>query len=130
MSKRKDLPQTFGKIHPKFSTLYSSIWILGILMTLLVLFVDLTEVVAISTFATLFYYCIANIAALRLEEPHRLYSSIVPVLGLVNCLTFLVYIFFVAPASLDLGIAGLLGGTIFYSAKKLSGNEAPDLDST
>ena len=120
MSRKMDLPQIFGKIHPKFNTPYYSVWILGILMTLLVLFVDLTKVVAISTFATLFYYCIANIAALQLKRPNRLYPSIVPIMGIATCLTFLVYIFFVAPATLDLGIAVLLGGAIYYSAKKLS----------
>jgi APA family basic amino acid/polyamine antiporter len=119
MSRRRDLPQTFAKLHPKFNTPYYSVWILGILMALLVLFVDLAKVVAISTFSTLFYYCIANIAASRLRRQNRLYSSIVPVLGIATCLVFLVFIFFVSPQSLDLGIVGLLGGTIYYVAKKL-----------
>jgi APA family basic amino acid/polyamine antiporter len=120
MSKRRDIPQTFGKLHPKFNTPYYSVWFLGILMALLVLFVDLTKVVAISTFATLFYYSIANVAALRLKAQNRLYPSIVPVLGLVTCLVLQVFIFFVSPQSLDLGLAGLLGGTIYYIAKKRS----------
>ncbi len=120
MSRRRDLPQTFGKIHPKFDTPYYSVWILGILMMLLVLFVDLTRVVAVSTFATLFYYCIANIAALRLKRPYQLYPSIVPVLGIITCLVFMFYIFFISPTSLDLGIAGLLIGAIYYIAKTLS----------
>jgi APA family basic amino acid/polyamine antiporter len=120
MSKRRDIPQTFGKLHPKFNTPYYSVWFLGILMALLVLFVDLTKVVAISTFATLFYYSIANVAALRLKAQNRLYPSIVPVLGLITCLVLQVFIFFVSPQSLDLGLAGLLGGTIYYIAKKRS----------
>ena len=119
MSRRRDLPQTFGKIHPKFNTPYYSVWILGILMAVLVLFVDLTKVVAISTFATLFYYSIANIAALRLKAQNKLYPSIVPVLGLVTCLVLQVFIFFVSPQSLDLGVAGLLVGTIYYISRKL-----------
>jgi APA family basic amino acid/polyamine antiporter len=119
MSRRRDLPQVLTKLHPKFNTPYYSIWILGILMALLVLFVDLTKVVAISTFATLFYYCIANIAALRLRKQYRLYPSIVPVLGIVTCLVLLIFIIFVSPQSLDLGVAGLLLGTIYYIAKKL-----------
>jgi APA family basic amino acid/polyamine antiporter len=119
MSRRRDLPQVLAKLHPKFNTPYYSIWILGFLMALLVLFVDLTKVVAISTFATLFYYCIANIAALRLRKQYRLYPSIVPVLGIVTCLVLLIFIIFVSPQSLDLGVAGLLLGTIYYIAKKL-----------
>jgi basic amino acid/polyamine antiporter, APA family len=120
MSKRSDLPQRFCKLHPKFDTPYYSVWVLGILMALLVLFVDLTKVVAISTFASLFYYSIANIAALRLKTQHKLYPSIVPVLGVSTCLALLVFIFFISPQSLDLGVIALLGGTIYYVAKKLS----------
>lgn len=120
MSRRRDLPQTFAKLHPKFGTPYHSVWILGTLMALLVLFVDLTKVVTISTFATLFYYSIANIAASRLKAQNRLYPSIVPVLGIATCLVLLVFIFFVSLQSLDLGIAALVGGTIYYVAKKLS----------
>ena len=120
MSKRSDLPQSFCKLHPKFDTPYYSIWVLGILMALFVLFVDLTKVVAISTFASLFYYSIANIAALRLKAQHRLYPSIVPVLGVATCLVLLAFIFFISPQSLDLGVAALLGGTIYYVAKKFS----------
>ena len=118
MSRRGDLPQAFAKLHPKFDTPSYSIWVLGILMALLVLFVDLTKVVAISTFATLFYYCIANIAALRLRKQNRLYPKIVPVLGIVTCLAFLVFIFFISPQSLDLGIVGLLAGTIYFIARR------------
>jgi basic amino acid/polyamine antiporter, APA family len=125
MSRRRDLPQTFAKLHPKFNTPYYSVWILGILMAFLVLFLDLTKVVAISTFSTLFYYCIANIAALRLREQNRLYPSIVPILGIATCLVFIVFIFFVSPQSLDLGIAVLVGGTIYYVAKMLSRRAHP-----
>jgi hypothetical protein len=57
---------------------------------------------------------------LRLKAQNKLYPSIVPVLGLVTCLVLQVFIFFVSPQSLDLGIAGLLGGTIYYIAKKRS----------
>jgi APA family basic amino acid/polyamine antiporter len=120
MSKRRDLPRTFAKLHSRFNTPYYSVWILGTLMALLVLFVDLTKVVAISTFATLFYYSIANIAALRLKTQNRLYPRIVPALGIATCIVLLVFIFFFSPQSIDIGVAGLLGGTIYYIAQKLS----------
>jgi APA family basic amino acid/polyamine antiporter len=118
MSRRGDLPQSFTKLHPKFNTPSYSIWVLGTLMALLVLFMDLTKVVAISTFATLFYYCIANIAALRLRRQNRLYPKIVPILGIATCLAFLIFIFFISPQSLDLGIVGLLAGTIYFIASR------------
>jgi APA family basic amino acid/polyamine antiporter len=118
MSKRRDMPKVFAKLHPKFDTPYYSIWILGTIMALLVLFVDLTKVVAISTFATLFYYSIANIAALRLKGKSRLYPSIVPVLGIATCLVLLFFIFFTSPQTLDFGVAGLAIGAIYYIIAK------------
>ena len=118
MSKRRDMPQIFAKLHPKFDTPYYAIWILGIIMALLVLFVDLTKVVAISTFATLFYYSIANIAAMHLKGKNRLYPSIVPVLGISTCLLLLGFIVFTSPQTLDVGIAGLAIGAIYYFVVK------------
>jgi APA family basic amino acid/polyamine antiporter len=119
MSRRKDLPQTLNKLHPKYNTPYYSVWIVGFLMALLVLFIDLTKVVAISTFAMLFYYSIANLSALRLKAQERLYPSVVPALGTVACLALLVFILFVSPQAWDLGVAGLVAGTIYYIVKKV-----------
>lgn len=118
MSRRKDLPQTLSKLHPKYNTPYYSIWIVGFLMVLLILFIDLTKVVAISTFAMLFYYGIANVSALRLKTQKRLYPPLVPVLGTATCLALLVFILFVSPQAWDLGVVGLVAGAIYYIAKR------------
>ena len=68
MARRKDMPQALSRLHWKFGTPYYSIWIAGVVMALLVLFVDLTQVVAISTFAILFYYAIANTGGVQVEN--------------------------------------------------------------
>ncbi|MBS7621275.1 hypothetical protein KEJ32_04095 [Candidatus Bathyarchaeota archaeon] len=47
-------------------------------MTLLALFVDITRVVAISNFALLFCYTLANVSALRLKMHNRMCPKIVP----------------------------------------------------
>ncbi|MDH5713046.1 MAG: amino acid permease [Candidatus Bathyarchaeota archaeon] len=112
MARRKDLPQAFRKLHPKYNTPYYSVWIVGILMTLLVLFMDLTKVVAISTFAMLFYYSIANVSALRLKAKKKMYSSVVPALGTATCLALLVFILFTSPQAWIMGVAGLVAGTV------------------
>ncbi len=77
MARRKDLPQILSKLHPTFCTPYISILIIGLIMTGLVLFIDLTRVVAISTFASLFYYAIANLAALKLNNGKKLRTKII-----------------------------------------------------
>jgi APA family basic amino acid/polyamine antiporter len=118
MARRKDMPQALRKLHPKFSTPYYSIWIAGVLMALLVLFVDLTQVVAISTFAILFYYAIANTAALKLKTEHRRYHKVVHALGLITCLVLLVFILFAAPQAWIIGVICLIAGAAYYSARK------------
>ena len=118
MAKRKDIPQTLSKLHPKYNTPYYSIWIIGILMTLLVLFIDLTKVVAISTFALLFYYAMANISASRLKTQKRLYPRIAPVSGIATCLVLLVFILFASPLAWMIGVAGLTAGAIYYVLKE------------
>jgi len=118
MARRKDLPKALSKLHPKYNTPYYSVWIVGFLMALLVLFVDLARVVAISTFAMLFYYAIANVSALRLKAQKRMYPLVVPALGAFTCLALLIFILFASPQAWDLGAAGLAAGTIYYSIKK------------
>ncbi|MCJ7690964.1 MAG: APC family permease, partial [Clostridiaceae bacterium] len=86
MARRKDLPHILSKLHPIFCTPYYAIWITGLLMTGLVLFIDLTKVVAISTFASLFYYAIANMAAIKLKKGKKIKYKIISALGLISCL--------------------------------------------
>jgi len=87
-------------------------------MALLVLLIDLTKVVAISTFALLFYYGFANVSALRLKAQKRLYPQFVPILGAATCLALLIFILFASPQAWIIGVAGLTAGAIYYIAKK------------
>jgi APA family basic amino acid/polyamine antiporter len=119
MARRKDLPQALSKLHPKYNTPYYSVWIVGFLMALLVLFIDLAKVVAISTFAMLFYYAVANLSALRLKSQKRTYPLVVPALGVSTCLALLFFILFVSPQTWDLGAAGLAAGAVYYVSRKV-----------
>lgn len=118
MARRNDLPQTLSTLHARYNTPYHSVWITGILMALLVLLIDLSSVVAISTFAMLFYYASANISALRLQEEKRMYPHIVPALGVIMCISLLVIVLFISPQAWTIGLAGLLAGTVYYFAKR------------
>lgn len=118
MARRNDLPQTLSKLHARYNTPYHSVWITGILMALLVLLIDLSSVVAISTFAMLFYYASANISALRLQKEKRMYPNVVPALGVITCVSLLVIILFISPQAWIIGLAGLLAGTVYYFAKR------------
>jgi len=118
MARRNDIPKALGKLHPKHNTPHISIWIVGVLMVLLVLFVDLSRVVAISTFALLFYYAMANISALKLKVQNRLYPRFIPVLGIATCAALAIFILFASWQAWIIGVAGLVVGIIYYFARK------------
>jgi len=115
MARRRDLPQAMSKLHARFGTPYYSIWIIGVLMTVLALFVDLSRIIAISTFALLFYYALANASALRLRIGKRLYPRVIPVLGLATCLILMACI---PLEAWMMGSAGLAAGVAFYWMKR------------
>jgi APA family basic amino acid/polyamine antiporter len=125
MARRKDLPAAFSRLHPKYNTPHVSILIAGAVMTLLVLSVDLTGVVAVSTFAQLFYYGSANLAALRLKADARLYPRFLPAAALGSCILLL---FFVKPAALAIGVICLAAGAIYHIVRE-KGNASAEVPS-
>jgi APA family basic amino acid/polyamine antiporter len=117
MARRNDLPSALARLHSKFLTPYYTILGSGILMAVLVLFVDLTRVVAVSTFALLFTYSITNISAFKLKENHTRHK-VLPLLGLATCLMLLAFILLASPQAWIIGVAFLVAGTIYYAAWK------------
>jgi len=118
MARRKDLPEALGKLHPRFNTPIYSTLIVGVAMTLLVLFFDLSRVVAISTFGLLFFYTLANVSALRLKIQNRRYPRVFPAAGAVTCLIMLVFLLLASLQSWIIGTASLLVGAVYYVAKQ------------
>lgn len=119
MARRKDLPKVLSSLHPKYNTPYLSIWIVGSVMILLVLFVDITRVIAISNFALLFYYTLANVSALRLKAHNRMYPKTAPFLGAISCITLLIFTLFTLPQAWILGAATLAVGVVYFWLKNL-----------
>ncbi|MEM3881728.1 MAG: amino acid permease [Candidatus Bathyarchaeia archaeon] len=117
MARGGDIPQVLVRLHHKFCTPYYAIAIVGALMTALVLLVDLTRVVALSTFATLFYYALTNIAAFKLKTEQRRYSRLIPAIGLSTCLALLFFTLFSASQAWVIGIICLTAGAVYYAAK-------------
>jgi APA family basic amino acid/polyamine antiporter len=118
MARRKDMPQALAKLHGKFCTPYYSIWAVGILMAVLVLFFDLTGVVAVSTFGALFYYALTNAAALKLKPEKRRYHRLVPIVGLGTCIVLLAFILFAATQAWIIGVICLFAGAAYYEIRK------------
>jgi len=106
MARDGDLPVALSRLHPRYGTPHVAIVIVGLLTTILVLTGGLAQVIAVSTFASLFYYALTNAAALRLKESDAWYPS----LGLAACLLMLVV---VPRQALAAGIASLVLGMAY-----------------
>lgn len=115
MAREGDLPLFSDRLHPKYHTPHFPILIAGAGCALISSFFDLTAVVAVSTFATLFNYCLANASALRLDIEPRPYPRIIPISGLLLCLFLML---FVQAHSLVAGMICLLLGVFYYFASK------------
>jgi APA family basic amino acid/polyamine antiporter len=120
MARRGDLPGRLGKLHPTFNTPYYAVWIVGAAMIMLVLFVDLSRVVAISTFALLFYYTLANAAALKLKTVKRNHPKIVSAVGAATCLAFLAVTLIAKPEAWIVGVAALAVGSVYYALRRMN----------
>jgi APA family basic amino acid/polyamine antiporter len=79
----------------------------------------LTAVVAVSTFAQLFYYGAANVSALRLKTSARLYPRFLPAIGLGTCVLLMIL---VSPSAFAVGLACLITGAAYYVIKQRSSN--------
>jgi len=115
MARTGDLPAFLKRIHPQFSTPHYAICISGACIIAAILLADLTLVVAVSTFAMLIFYLIANIAAFRIPLKYRQYPALVPVIGTISCI---VLIGFLTISSWIIGIVGLVIGIVWYEVQQ------------
>ncbi|MCX9028784.1 MAG: amino acid permease [Candidatus Methanoperedens sp.] len=81
MARERDLTQLFTKLD-KRATPYYTVLVFGFIMTILSLFTNLLQAIALANFGSLLYYLITNYAAFKLER--RVYPRIVPVLGIID----------------------------------------------
>jgi basic amino acid/polyamine antiporter, APA family len=115
MARNHDLPAALSMISPRFGTPHYAIGITGAFMIAAILLADLTLVVAVSTFAMLIFYFIANLAALRLPRPYRRYPQMVPATGAVTCAGLAV---FLGINSWIIGLIGLFVGIAWYRMRQ------------
>ncbi|MEM0216562.1 MAG: APC family permease [Candidatus Bathyarchaeia archaeon] len=118
MARRNDLPQKLMKLHSKYRTPYNAILAVCAVMIFLNLFVDLKNIVTVSIFSMLFYYAMANISALKLKRPDRVYPAALPILGIISCLILMVFTIFFAIEAWVTGLLVLALGIITYWIKE------------
>lgn len=117
MSRDRDLPHSFTRLD-KRSTPYYTVLIFGFTMTILAIFSNLLQAIALANFGSLLYYLITNYAALKLEK--RVYPRIIPVLGIITCIVLLLFLTW--DAWIRGGIVLLAGAVYYYLMKKWQKN--------
>lgn len=86
MARRGDLPAAMGHVDARFGVPDRAIVLTGLVAISVALFGTLESIVAAASFAILFYYGVANLAAWRMPRENKLYPDGVPLLGLVSCI--------------------------------------------
>jgi len=116
MARNRDLPSFLERIDEKRKTPYGAVWFSGLLMTAaVVLTPNLAQVVALSSFASLLYYSLTNVAAMNLSTKTGKFSPLIPFIGLVSCSSLLV---FLSLESWLIGIVTLALGAAYYYLRK------------
>jgi APA family basic amino acid/polyamine antiporter len=86
MARRSDLPAALGHVHSTYGAPDRGILLTGIILAALALLGTLQWIVAAASFTILVYYCLTNIAALRMKPEDRRFPPWVAALGLALCL--------------------------------------------
>ena len=85
MAQNRDLPPWLGAVHDRRRTPYRAEIVVGLAVMGVLLLTDLLGAVGFSSFLVLWYYAVANLAALRLEANERRWPRFISVLGLAGC---------------------------------------------
>ena len=121
MGRRGDMPGAVARLAQRGATPVVAVWVVGALITALVLIGDLKTTWSFSAFTVLVYYAITNLAALRLPPAARRFPRVISALGLLSCLGLA---FWVETTAWLAGSALLIVGLLWYSAARHLGRSA------
>lgn len=124
MARKNELPRLLGKLHRRFDTPYFGILISSVLMMLLAFVSTLSQIVAVSTLASLVYYGIGNLSALKLNPRSRLYPRAIPLLGVISCAAFSLFVLFRSPEVWLIGGAVLAVGLVYHRLQQKRNSES------
>ena len=85
MGKQHELPAWLGAVHERFRSPHHAVIILGLLCSVLALFLDLRPVLEVANVFTLVWYSIVHFDALQLRKEQRMVWPVVSWLGLLGC---------------------------------------------
>jgi APA family basic amino acid/polyamine antiporter len=109
MARRGDLPGALEHVHPRHGSPDRAVLLIGAIAAVVAATGSLAAIAASASFTILVYYGIANLAALRMPSEARLYSDVVPIVGLVACAALALSL---SPLVIATGLAVLAAGFI------------------
>jgi APA family basic amino acid/polyamine antiporter len=109
MARRGDLPPVLGAIHHRYGVPHRAVLLMGAVGTLVAVTGTLRGVAEAASFTILVYYGIANVAAFRMSRAAKLVPDVVPVIGLVACVTLALSL---SVTTITTGVAVLLAGFV------------------
>jgi APA family basic amino acid/polyamine antiporter len=112
MAQNRDLPRWLGAVHGQRKTPHRAEMVVAVAVMVLLLLTDLLGAVGFSSFLVLWYYAVANLAALRLTATERRWPRFISVLGLVGCLALGLSL---SPSTVVVGAGLLLLGWLVHS---------------
>ncbi len=92
MARRKEMPESLEQINEKNSSPERAVWVIGALISGLVLLGDIKTTWSFSAFTVLIYYGLTNLAALRLPSQARRYPRLISWMGLLTCLGLAIFV--------------------------------------
>ena len=118
MGRRRDMPPAMAHVSESSGVPSAATIAIALLIGAIVCVGSVKLAWSFSAFTVLIYYAITNACALRLSAQERLYPRIIPVLGLVSCLTLS---FWVDRNVWLFGVGLLLVGLAWhYAARRLN----------
>lgn len=122
MSRNHQIPRFVNKIDPQLGTPYVSILLTGVVMAIFALFVNLTYVVALSTFLIILSHLLVNYAAIEINKKTKPsfripFYPIPPILGIITFAALSVYLLVdIWPAVI---VALVMGVLLYYIDKDM-----------
>lgn len=137
MGTQYNLPHFFGKLHPKYKTPTNATLFSGLIMMMVALSFDLTEIAFAASVMFLFLFAQVNYASIIIR---RLYGNklqydfktplfpLIPVIGVLSKIGLAVYMLFIVPESWAIAIVWIIIGFAIYklyTSKKEIEHHAP-----
>jgi len=123
MAANHHLPHFLSRVHPKHKVPHYAEVIVGVIVAVIVGFVDLRSAIGFSSFSILTYYAIGNLSAWTLEKKNRLWPYWMSLLGFFACV---VIAFNLPKQSILGGVFVFSVGILYFGIKKFIGRKKYD----